>query len=296
MSEATVGDTTSIPTRILVFGLVHRDGTLDASEVYPVATACGQSPEQVRSTIRRLVGEGLFERLGGEGRDARYLATDGGLAAIGSAIERHRLAYAQDAAGRGWDGRWHLVAFAVPEAARAARDTFRDRLLALGGALIHGGLYVSAHPWEKEVRDEAERLGIAPRVTLAATDDLDVGGTTDPRELARSLWDIDEVALGYRSFIERYEDVPQALEAMRQRHERLSDADFLPGALATVVDFQRCFTTDPLLPPELLPRPWPGRAARELLAKCRRLGVLAWERHDRPALFQPLDEVIETLR
>ena len=44
------------------------------------------------------------------------------------------------------------------------------------------------------------------------------------------------------------------------------DAEFLPAALAMAVAFQECFDDDPLLPPELLPRPWPGprgaRAAR----------------------------------
>ena len=53
---------------------------------------------------------------------------------------------------------------------------------------------------------------------------------------------------------------------------------------AAVVDFQSCFHVDPLLPPELLPRPWPGRAARELLAEIRKLGVLSREQHDRPVL------------
>src|SRR5262249_27219675 len=76
-------------------------------------------------------GDGLFIRHG-SGRDARYEATAAGLAALGATIERTRLAYAQDAAGRGWDRQWRLVAFAVPESRRLARDAFRDRLIALG--------------------------------------------------------------------------------------------------------------------------------------------------------------------
>src|SRR5205814_3033424 len=56
------------------------------------------------------------------------------------------------------DRQWRLVAFAVPESRRPARDTFRDRLLALGGAAVQGGLYVSPHPWHKDVQAEADRL------------------------------------------------------------------------------------------------------------------------------------------
>jgi phenylacetic acid degradation operon negative regulatory protein len=270
--------------------MAREDGTVLASELYTVAAACGQTPEQVRSCLRRLVADGLFVRAGG-GRDATYAATAEGMAALGSTIERHRLAYAQDAAGKAWDGRWHLVGFAIPEAKRPARDAFRDRVVALGGAAVHNGLYVSPHRWEKDVRDEAERLGVADSVTVASTDDLEIGGMHDPRDLAHRLWPLDELADGYRAFVEEFGRMPDALEAMRRRKERLPDSAFLPAALAMGVAFERCFRRDPLLPPELLPRPWPGRAARELLVRSRRLALLTREEHSRPALFRSFDDL-----
>src|SRR5947199_579873 len=113
--------TVEIPTRLLVFGMTQANGNVDASELYDVAGACGLTADQVRSCLRRLVDEGLFVR-SGEGRDANYQATERGMAALGSTVERTRLAYAQDAAGRGWDRKWRLVAYAVPEPRRAARD------------------------------------------------------------------------------------------------------------------------------------------------------------------------------
>src|SRR5437763_16992847 len=176
--------------------MAHEDGTIDAAELYPVADACGQSGEQVRSCLRRLVGEGLFVRQG-TGGGARFEATARGMAALGATVERTRLAYAQDAAGRGWDRQWRLVAFAIPERRRQARDTFRDRLTALGGAAIQGGLYVSAHPWHKDVKAEAQRLGVAELVTYAVSDDLAIGEERDPRELARRLWPVDDLAARY---------------------------------------------------------------------------------------------------
>lgn len=283
-----------IPTRVLVLGMAHEDGTVVASELLPVAEACGQTTEQVRSCLRRLVREGLFRREG-TGRAARYLATEAGLSALGSNMERHRLAYAQDHAGRGWDRKWRLVSFAIPEARRSARDAFRDRLLALGGAAISNGVYVSPHRWDKDVRGEAERLGVAEAVTQASTDDLNVGGASDPRELVRRLWPIDDLAERYGQFVERYDSVPHALEAMRERRERMADAVFLPGALSVTVEFSQIFADDPLLPPELLPRPWPGRAARELLVRSRRLALLLREQHNRPALFRAFDDMIESI-
>jgi phenylacetic acid degradation operon negative regulatory protein len=291
-----VGETTvSIPTRVLVLGMAHEDGTILIDELLPVADACGLTPDQVRSCLRRLVAEGLFDREGAR-RATKFVATAKGLAELGLSLERTRLAYVQDSAGRGWDRQWRLVAFAVPERDRAARDAFRDHLIELGGAPIQGGLYVSPHAWHKDVAAEAERLSIADVVTLATSDDLEVGGERDPRKLAISLWPIEALAARYAAFNERFDGVPQLLADMRGKHERLPDAQFLPGALAMGVAFQECFNDDPLLPPELLPRPWPGRAARELLLMSRRLALNIRRGQGRPALFRAnFDDAVESI-
>ena len=287
--------TVEIPTRTLVFGMVGEDGTVLASDVYAVALACGQSADQVRSCLRRLVTEGLFLRHNGAGRDALFELTPDGMAALGAIIERTRLAYGQDTAGRGWDRQWRLVAFAVPEQRRVGRDAFRDQLRALGGAAIQGGLYVSPHQWHKDVRARAERLGIADAVTLSTTDDLDIGGETDPRELATRLWPLVELAGRYQRFTENFSFVLDSLGAMRRERRRLPDTAFLPGALAMTVAYLACFNDDPLLPPELLPRPWPGRAARDLLLRSRRLALSAREAGSRPALFRLFDDAIDAV-
>ena len=278
-----------------MFGMVGEDGRVAGSDLYAVAEACGQSGEQVRSCLRRLVAEGLFLRNGGAGRDARFELTPDGMAALGASMERTRLAYGQDAAGRGWDRQWRLVAFAVPEQKRVARDAFRDQLRALGGAAIQGGLYVSPHQWHKDVRARAERLGIATVVTLATTDDLDIGGGTDPREITRRLWPVEDLAARYRGFIDQYAFVPDSLATMRRDRKRLPDTAFLPGALAMTVAYLTCFNDDPLLPPELLPRPWPGRKARDLLLHSRRLALSAREAGGRPALFRLFDDAVNAI-
>jgi phenylacetic acid degradation operon negative regulatory protein len=289
---AVVGTTTvPIPTRVLVLGMAHEDGTIRAEELYPVAEACGQTPEQVRSCLRRLVSDGLFTRTG-SGRHAVYSATEQGAAEMGGHRQRTRLAYAQDAAGRGWDRRWRLAAFAVPEARRSARDGLRDRLLGLGGAAIQGGLYVSPHPWEEDVRAEAKRLGLDQHLTLASTDELEVGGVRDPRQLAATLWPLDEVAGRYERFIADHQKVIEDLEGLRSRRERLPDATFLPLALAAGAAYDDCSTRDPYLPPELLPRPWPGRRARELVVRSWRLALTLRSEAGRPALFGAWDTVL----
>jgi phenylacetic acid degradation operon negative regulatory protein len=289
---AVVGTTTvPIPTRVLVLGMAHEDGSIRADELYPVAEACGQTAEQVRSCLRRLVSDGLFTR-SGSGRHAVYAATEQGAAELGGHLQRTRLAYAQDAAGRGWDRRWRLAAFAVPESRRSARDGLRDRLLALGGAAIQGGLYVSPHPWEDDVRAEAKRLGLDEHLTVASTDELEVGGIRDPRQLAATLWPLEQVAARYERFIADHRKVIEDLEDLRARRERLPDATFLPLALAAGVAYEDCSGRDPYLPPELLPRPWPGRVARELVVRSRRLALALRSEAGRPALFGAFDAIL----
>ena len=271
--------------------MARDDGTIRADELYPVAAACGQSAEQVRSFLRRMVAQGSYTRTGA-GQSAVYSPTEKGMAQMQSRLHRAGLAYRQDAAGQGWDGHWRIVAFAVPEARRAARDDFRDFLIELGGAAIQGGLYISPHPWDGDVRREAERLGLAECLTLTASDSLEVGGVSDARTLAASLWPLDEVAERYRRFVTTHSHVPDDLEDLRRRKTRLADTEFLPLTFGMAVAYNECASIDPYLPPELLPRPWPGRAARNLIVRYRRLALMLRAEAGPPALFRLFDKMI----
>jgi phenylacetic acid degradation operon negative regulatory protein len=273
--------------------MVTRDGTVSTADLIPVAESCGQSADQVRSCIRRLVADGQLARV--EHQRGVYRITERASRALGTNLDRARLAYAQDTAGQGWDHHWHLVAFAIPERRRASRDDLREGLRELGGAAIQGGLYVSPHAWEPDVANLAADLGISDQITLAATDELSVGAVHDPRGIAAKLWPVAELADRYRDFVATFGWVLESLEGLRRKRVRLGDATFLPGALAMGVQFQNTFDDDPLLPPELLPRPWPGRAARDLVMKSRRLALQLRETQERPALFHFFDEALARL-
>ena len=80
------------------------------------------------------------------------------------------------------------------------------------------------------------------------------------------------------------------LSAMRRDGVRLPEDVFLPAAFHMCVAFIDCFDADPLLPAELLPQPWAGTRARELLLRCRRLGLALRENREPPALFRRFDE------
>ncbi|WP_449345139.1 PaaX family transcriptional regulator C-terminal domain-containing protein [Streptomyces narbonensis] len=162
----TTGDAgaVNVPTRTLVHALVREDGTVDAGELYTVAGLLGMTDQQVRLCVKRLVAEGRFTHEG-RGRKAVLRAVADFTGALAPDAAHVRLAYRQDHGLAPWDGVWHLFAFAVPEAERAARDALRDTLLHLGAAPLQGGLYVCAHAIGPLIEARAEHLGIAASLT-----------------------------------------------------------------------------------------------------------------------------------
>ncbi|MFH8615076.1 PaaX family transcriptional regulator C-terminal domain-containing protein [Streptomyces sp. NPDC017979] len=272
-----------VPTRLLVHALVREDGTVDAGELYAVAALMGMSDQQVRLCVRRLVEEGRFTQ-DGRGRKAvlRAVADPTGALAPDAAYVRH--AYLQDAGLAPWDGVWHLYGFAVPESRRAARDGLRDAIVHLGAAPVHGGLYACANDVDELVETHARHLGVLSSVTFLTSTDLRVGEVTDPVALAAALWPLARIA-------ERHERLADFAERCLARAEHADGAHRLVLAVELAAEFTRAMTPDPLLPPELLPRPWVGARARELAARCWAV-LLAAGDEPSPRLFRLYAEVL----
>jgi phenylacetic acid degradation operon negative regulatory protein len=274
-----------VPTRTLVHALLRNDATVAAEELYAVARLLGMSDQQVRLSIKRLVVDGEFE-VAGRGRRAVLRATADLRRALGAEVEFVRHAYRQDRGLQPWDGRWHLVAFAVPESERQSRDALRREILHLGGAPVQGGLYVSANAWEPYLDDAVRRLGASATISTATTRDLAVAGERDPRLLAARLWPLPEIAERWTRLV--------AVTRARSRHlDTHPDADAamrLRIAIEVAVEFDRAAQPDPLLPPQLLPDPWPGAEGRRLAARCwARLAAQDGHQH---RVFTQFDDAI----
>jgi phenylacetic acid degradation operon negative regulatory protein len=258
--EARTETDHAVPTRILVESMLRADATVDAGELYDVANTLGMSDQQVRLCIKRLVAEGQFVQ-DGRGRKAVLRATPEMRSTIEPDLDFVRYMYAQDRGQADWDGRWHVVAFAIGESARSARDSMRDAVLRLGGAPVQGGLYVSPNEWEPYVQAAADRFGVADRVTTLTTTDLTVGGVSEARALAEALWPLDRIADGHRRLLATARRAAREL-AGAARATRLSIA------IELAAEFTRAVEPDPLLPPQLLPQPWIGSSARAAIVDC----------------------------
>jgi phenylacetic acid degradation operon negative regulatory protein len=252
-----------IPTRLLVHALVRADGTVDAGELYTVAGVLAMSDQQVRLCVKRLVAEGRFVQEGRGRRAVLRAVTDvtGSIAPDAGYVQH---AYRQDRGLAPWDGSWHLFAFAIAETHRAARDTLRDTLLHLGAAPIQSGLYVTANPVEDLVAAQARHLGVPANVSMLTSTDLRVGDRTEPRELAAALWPLPEISDRY----ERLSALAEACLARLGTEPGPTGTERLTMAVELAAEFTRAMQPDPLLPPALLPRPWPGSRARRLTAEC----------------------------
>ncbi|MFJ9692445.1 PaaX family transcriptional regulator C-terminal domain-containing protein [Kitasatospora sp. NPDC101183] len=274
-----------IPTRVLVDALVRADDTVDCGELYAVAGRLGMSDQQVRLTIKRLTADGRFVQEG-RGRRAVLRSTSTARRSFEPDVEHLTLMYSQDAGLAPWDGLWHLVGFAVPERDRLARASLREALLRLGGAPVQAGLYVSPHPWERDVRREAGALELLDHLTFLTTRDLRTGYVDHPLNLARHWWPLKEVAEGY----ERLADL--ATDRLAQLAEGgLGETELLTVAIELAAAFTEATEPDPLLPPELLPPSWPGVHARDLVARCWSL-LLADRQPGEPMLFSAYAGVV----
>jgi phenylacetic acid degradation operon negative regulatory protein len=178
--------------------------------------------------------------------------TDEGRGVLEGIARRFAAARAGDIAGRGWDGRWRLIA--LPDERGDRDEALRRSLVELGGAPLNDRVIVL-------VRDVPTGVLASERLALARSDQLIVGSSTTPREIAARLWPLDEVAARYRSFNDAW-----VARADRIRAHEIAIDSAAQLALELFAAFWECFEIDPALPPELLPRPWPGRQARNLLS------------------------------
>ncbi|GAA3381722.1 PaaX family transcriptional regulator C-terminal domain-containing protein [Cryptosporangium minutisporangium] len=264
-----------IPTRLLVHALLREDGTVDAGDLYTVANLLRMTDQQVRLCVKRLVDEGRFTQ-SGRGRKALLRAVSDPAGNLAPDADYVRFAYRQDAGLAPWDGTWRLFAFAIPESRRSARDALRETLLHLGAAPLQGGLYVTANPVADIVEAHAESLDVLDSVTFLTSTDLRLGTITDPTAVAATLWPLGEIRARHERLAAFAEQCLAALDAAPATDPDRAATQRLTMAVELAAEFTRAMEPDPLLPPELLPSPWPGVTARHLAAAC-------WERLDQAA-------------
>src|SRR5712671_5057704 len=229
---------------ITVFGdaIVPRGGSVWLGTLLEFFKALDIDSSVVRTAMSRLTADGWFEREK-VGRNSFYRL-----------VQRERLTFdiatkhIYGAPASDWTGRFELLLIGNG----GDRDAAREALKNAGFGSPLPGVWVA--PSGVPVPEEAAG---AIRLEVSAEDD-------SGRRLLSESWPLDRTADAYLKFMKTFEP----LRGWIAGRKTLSDADAFTARILLIHHYRRVVLRDPLLPTALLPRDWPGRAARGL---CREI-------------------------
>jgi phenylacetic acid degradation operon negative regulatory protein len=229
---------------ITVFGdaIVPRGGSVWLGTLLEFFKTLDIDSGVVRTAMSRLASDGWLER-NKVGRNSFYRLADKGRLTFDAAVKHVYNPQSPD-----WTGRFELLLIANA----ADRDASRGALEEAGFGSPLPGVWIA--PSGVPVPNVAAR---AIRLEIAAEDD-------NGRRLLSESWPLDRTADAYVRFMKTFEP----LRGWIGRRERLSDTDAFTARILMIHHYRRVVLHDPLLPVVLLPRNWPGRAARQL---CREI-------------------------
>jgi phenylacetic acid degradation operon negative regulatory protein len=234
---------------ITVFGdaIVPRGGSVALGTLLEFFAAIDVDSSVVRTAMSRLTADGWFEREK-VGRNSFYRL-----------VQRERLTFdvatkhIYGAPASDWTGRFELLLIANG----SDRDVAREALKNAGFGTPLPGVWVA--PSGVPIPEEAKG---AIRLEVSAEDD-------SGRRLLSESWPLERTADAYRRFMKSFEP----LRAWVAR-DKLSDIDAFTARVLLIHHYRRVVLRDPLLPVALLPRDWPGGAARKLCGEIYR-GLLS---------------------
>jgi phenylacetic acid degradation operon negative regulatory protein len=237
---------------VTVFGdaVVPRGGVLSLTTLHEIMRAFRISDTLVRTALSRLVSEGWFERWK-VGRNSYYRLTPQGHEAFAEATQRIYTDPPQN-----WQGSFDLLLLENAQ----DRSALRAELSAAGYGSLGPDLLLAA---------AASGGKTGPFLRLAASPaDLPTA-----RRLVEKAWPLADIESRYRRFIDTYAGILGALE----RGAGFTNLDALLVRILLIHDYRRAVLKDPLLPAQLLPRPWAGTAARALCSTIYRTVLPAAE-------------------
>lgn len=151
---------------------------------------------------------------------------------------------------RSWDGFWRVLPYDIKEIKRYQRDRLRQKLRELGFKQFQKSIYLSPHPFEKEMSDFLESLKLEGKVSILLCKKVQ---GVENRELAKKLWRLDKLNTRYKELLQEFKQSPDEKELKEIKAQHLE-----------------LICWDPFFPQELLPQPWWGEKARRALEKTLR--------------------------
>jgi phenylacetic acid degradation operon negative regulatory protein len=231
---------------ITVFGdaIVPRGGSVWLGTLLEFFRTIDIDSGVVRTAMSRLAADGWLERQR-VGRNSFYRLVKKGRQTFDAATK-----HIYDPQVSDWTGRFELLLIGNGE----DRDASREALKNAGFGSPLPGVWIA--PSGVPIPEEAAH---AIRLEVSAEDD-------SGRRLLSESWPLDRTADAYLKFMKIFEP----LRGWIDRREPLADVDAFTARILLIHYYRRVVLRDPLLPAALLPRDWPGRAARQLCGEIYR--------------------------
>ncbi|MFO7900611.1 MAG: PaaX family transcriptional regulator C-terminal domain-containing protein [Planctomycetota bacterium] len=160
--------------------------------------------------------------------------------------------------GAGWDGRWCLVTYDLPQQATTMRRRLIRSMRQVGLGELTQSTWISPYDWSAQVSADAETYQAAEHLNWALGAHVILHGS--PAEAVRDMWPLAELADRYRQLRERARSTPKSDLGQPA----------LGNALRIAKDWMAVELDDPMLPAQLLPTDWPAAEARSAIEELRR--------------------------
>ena len=244
----------SLITTVFGDAIAPRGGKVWLGSLINAMSEFGIGERLVRTSVYRLAQDGWLhsEQVG---RRSYYSLTTEGRERFDLAT--HRI---YGAPSSEWDGNWCLLL--LSGLATAEKEVVRKECGWLGFGPLSANVLAHPAPDLADLDVTIQRLGVADRLVVLSGQTLrnDAG----MRDLAHTCWNLADIDTAYGEFVRNYRPVLQAVQKSSEIKEKQG---FIIRTLL-IQEYRKILLRDPLLPDELLPATWQGRAAYPL---CRNL-------------------------
>jgi len=200
----------------------------------------------LRSTVYRSLKAGEIEKVIGKGQPYFKITSQG---------KRYltRLFPIYKLADSGWDGKWRVVIFDIPEIDKNTREYLRAKLVSLGFGKLQKSVYISPLDVLADVKEYLKSLNLYGKVVVFEAKEV---FTKDQRVVAKYVWNLGKLNERYLRIINKIYS-RQEYDEKEWKHQK---EEIKKEFFAVLLD-------DPILPKELLPEDWCGNTAKELITK-----------------------------
>jgi phenylacetic acid degradation operon negative regulatory protein len=233
---------------VTLFGdsIMPRGGTIALGSLIELAAPFGLNERLVRTATARLAHDGWLEGRRA-GKLSEYHLSKSGRARFAEATKR---IYSEP--DTAWSGRWTLIV--VPPMRAAERKEIRDELLWRGFGEISANVFAHPELDSQALRSQRDAGGLLCKVVAF---DASLAGEDAPQRLVELGWDLEDLGLRYRRFVDRFAIV----QAELKQHRGIEPRDSFLVRTLLIHEYRRLHLRDPLLPAQLLRPNWPGAQA-----------------------------------